>query len=104
VICSACLPTTRLLLIKVFPVLDGSSKQNQRYRQQRSDDELKIMTIGGRLRGLTSQEPKSPRVSKRQTDEDGESIEMSVVGGSGMDADDLSLVEKNLSRSRTEGN
>jgi hypothetical protein len=60
------------------------------------------MTISGRLRGLTSQEPKSPRVSKRQTDEDGESFETSVVGGSGMDADDISLVEKNLSGSQTE--
>jgi hypothetical protein len=41
-------------------------------------------------------------VSKRQTDEDGESFETSVVGGSGMDADDISLVEKNFSGSKTE--
>jgi len=92
----------RLLFVKLFPVLDGSSSRKQkRYRKYRNDEGLKNLKIGRGLRTLTSRAPDSSRESKDSTNLESDAAGSSAIGGrSYIEGDEISVVDKNVSYSK----
>jgi len=48
--CSACLPTLRLILVKLFPILGGSARSRHNYHNHGSGNELKELPPSNRSR------------------------------------------------------
>lgn len=94
----------RLLFVKLFPVLDGSSNRNQkRYRKYGNDEGIKNLNIGRGLRTLTSRAPDSSRESKSFKNLESDAARSSDMGGrSYIEGDEISLVDKKGSYSKTE--
>jgi hypothetical protein len=93
---STCLPTVRLLLVKIFPVLGGSSNRSgQNYRKYGSDNRLnKIGRVGNS--GNVGLSGTSSHGSKVLPDKHGVvGKTLFTVHRAQSDADEISLVEKN---------
>jgi hypothetical protein len=102
--CSVCLPTMRLLVVKLFPAFDGSSNRNQKqYRKYGNDEGLKNLNIGRGLRTLTSRALDSSRESKDFANLESDAAGSSSKGGrSYIEGDEISLVDKNSSYTKKE--
>ena len=88
----------RLLFVRLFPVLGGSSNRSQeQYQNRKSDNELKIMGSGGKVRRLGAVVQSNRwRGSTAQSNDDEIVVKSTyTVKHSQSDGDDISLVEKN---------
>jgi hypothetical protein len=95
------LPTLRLLFVKLFPVLGGSSNRSQEhYRKHGSDNELKQRSAG-KVRRLGAVVDSKRWRGSMAIPNDEEIVVKSTytVKHSQSDADDISLVEKNITGS-----
>jgi hypothetical protein len=92
----------RLLFVKLFPILGGSSNRSQEhYRKHESDNELKTIGSSGKVRRLGALvESKRWRGSMAPSKDDEILVKSTyTVKHSQSDADDISLVEKNMAGS-----
>lgn len=103
---STCLPSIRLLLVKLFPILGGSTaRSGMQYQKYGSGNELGNMSKGGRSRGTTGKSTTVSRGSGAYVKDNGITVETSyTVKRTESDTDEASLVshevlEKNRARS-----
>jgi hypothetical protein len=92
----------RLLFVKLFPVLGGSSNRSQEhYRKHGSDHELKQRGSTGKVRRLGAIVDSKRWRGSMAIPNDEEIVVKSTytVKHSQSDADDISLVEKNITGS-----
>lgn len=104
---SACLPTIRLLLVKVFPILAGSTNRSrQKYYNYGSGNELKDVTIKGGSRATRSHiksgissNARSPRSAVFPEHENGITVKTSyTVEHTHSDTDEASLVSHEMEK------
>lgn len=103
----ACLPTIRLLLVKVFPILAGSTNRSrQKYYNYGSGNELKDVTIKGGSRATRSHiksgissNARSPRSAVFPEHENGITVKTSyTVEHTHSDTDEASLVSHEMEK------